>query len=190
MRRRSGFSLLELMFVVALVGILAGLAFTSIGGLLQSRRFDSGVQQLALGARKARQNAQTRSETYTFEFTLHDPARNASPDDPPDRYVIYRGRTRPAALAWEALPERIWIVGTSVSGPPYRWTFDARGTVTPEQMGTIALQDAGNLDPGLEKAESLLAYLRSKATNSNGRSRGVVLNTYLGKISVITTGTQ
>jgi type II secretory pathway pseudopilin PulG len=178
-----------LLVVIALVGILASLGFASSYGQLQSRRFDSGVEALALTARKARQYSQNRSQTYTFEFTLHDPTRNATADDPPDRYAIYRGRTRPAQPDWQPLPERIWIWRTSVAGPPYRWTFDERGTVTPDQMGTVALQDGNNLDPGLDSAESLTDYLRSKETNPNGRSRGIVMSTYLGKITAVTVGT-
>ncbi len=189
MRRSRGFTLLELLIVVSLVGIMSGFAIVSSAGLLQSRRFDSAVQELALAARKTRQNAQNRAEAFTFEFTLHDPALNTSPADPPDRYAVYRGRVRPSAPDWRPLPDRIWIYRTNVGGPPYQWTFNERGTIAPGQMGTIVLQDASRLDPGLVTATSLTDYLRRKETNPNGLSRGIVMSTYLGKVTVVSTGT-
>jgi prepilin-type N-terminal cleavage/methylation domain-containing protein len=188
-RLALGFTLLELVIVMALVGLLASFGAVSAYGLLQSRRFDSGVQELALAARKARTRALESSETYTFEFTLHDPDRNADPDDLPDHYALYRGAERPAVPDWRPLPQRIWIYRTSVPGPPYRWTFDERGTVSPSQIGTVVLQDGDKLDTGLEAATDLPGYLRSRASNPNGASRGVIMNTYLGKISVVSVGT-
>jgi prepilin-type N-terminal cleavage/methylation domain-containing protein len=188
-RHPKGFTLLELLVVVVIVGVMGGLAIASSLGLLQSRRFDSAVETFASAARQARQFAQNHGETYTFEFTLHDPNSNKSPDDPPDHYLLYRGSLRPKNPAWQALPEHIWIYRTSLNGPPYQWTFDERGTIAPNQMGTIVLQDDKNLDPGLEKAGSLAEYLRGKKTNPNGRSRGIIMNTYLGKMSVVTVGT-
>ncbi|AGY57106.1 pilus assembly FimT family protein [Gloeobacter kilaueensis] len=194
MSRRSGFTLLELVVVMAIVFLLAGFGAVSGVGLLQSRRFDSGLQDLAIAARKARSRALEQSQNYTFEFTLHDPTRNLSPDDPPDHYAIYGGSERPAAPDWQPLPDHIWIDRTTIQGPPYRWQFDERGTVQPSQIGTILLQDGNNPDPGLASldphAPDLLYYLRSKQSNGKGLSRGIVMNTYLGKISAISVGTQ
>lgn len=178
------------MIVVAIVGLLVAIGLSSTSGLVQSRRFDSAVQELALAAKKARQAAQTRSETFTLEFTLHTPELNQDPADPPDRYAIYRGNTRPAEPEWKPMPEQIWIYRTNVNGPPYKWTFDERGTITPAQMGTIVLQDGTRLDPGLADATALPEYLRSKTTNPNGLSKGIILSTFLGKITVVYVGDQ
>jgi type IV fimbrial biogenesis protein FimT len=69
MRTRRGFSLIELMVVVALVGITAALAVPSYSELFLDRRVQDDANQLAGVLREARARAMARGSAVLVAFT-------------------------------------------------------------------------------------------------------------------------
>jgi len=71
---RSGFTLLELVVVVALVGLLAVLVLPSYTHFASNQRMAATAQMLVADLRVARQEAVTRRATITVTFAADDGA--------------------------------------------------------------------------------------------------------------------
>lgn len=65
--RPRGFTLIELMITVSIVGILAALAAPSFSGLIQKSRLDTEVSRLMEGLQFARQEAVRLNSTVSIE---------------------------------------------------------------------------------------------------------------------------
>lgn len=87
-RRRAGFTLIELIVVVAISAILAGLAAPSMGRLIAQQRLKSAAGDLHLAMVKARAEAIKRNTNVTVSptggawangWTIPDPASTTAP---------------------------------------------------------------------------------------------------------------
>jgi type IV fimbrial biogenesis protein FimT len=68
LRDRAGFSLLELMTVIVIIGILAAVAIPNLGGWLGKKDLDSVTMQMFSDLQRARSEAITRGLTVTIQI--------------------------------------------------------------------------------------------------------------------------
>jgi prepilin-type N-terminal cleavage/methylation domain-containing protein len=68
-RWASGFSLLEVVITVALLGLLVTLAFTRWQGYMAHQRLRYGTAQVATDLRSAQERARSERTPYTVSFT-------------------------------------------------------------------------------------------------------------------------
>lgn len=69
-RTGRGFSLIELLFVVALLGLLASAAFVSVGTLVPSHRIESSARRLAATVSNLRAEAALRGAPHGLVYDL------------------------------------------------------------------------------------------------------------------------
>jgi prepilin-type N-terminal cleavage/methylation domain-containing protein len=66
--RRGGFSLVELMVVMILLGLLASLVFVSLQSLLPGTELNSAIRELASTLHEARSDAISRNAEFQIEY--------------------------------------------------------------------------------------------------------------------------
>ena len=90
-----GFTLIEVLVVIILMGILFGIASSTWFGVVESRRVDSGTNTLAADLRQAHTKAKNRlaPQTVTLtggssEYTMTGEGTRDLDDDPGDLVVV------------------------------------------------------------------------------------------------------
>jgi prepilin-type N-terminal cleavage/methylation domain-containing protein len=124
-----GFSLIELMFVVAIFGLLVALAIPQLARYASSNQLKSAAQSIGGELRLARQKAISTGASQTMHFTINYPAGTTYD------YHIHNGPT--VGPCW-SLPNGITYVGGSVSPT---LTSDGRSSAS----GTIILRNQSGI---------------------------------------------
>lgn len=114
-----GFSLLELLLVIAIVGIIGVVALPRMGSLHSEKQLEKAAQLMATEMRYIRQNAMASGKTCIIYFL--------------DSSNLYRVNT-PDENRYERLPEGI---SYSCNNFPGRLSFNRRGI--PNRAGTLSL---------------------------------------------------
>jgi prepilin-type N-terminal cleavage/methylation domain-containing protein len=121
MRRRSdGFTLIEMLVAVSMIGILAAMTTASIQPQLQKRRLIEGSQQIEQIIRKAQQTAMARARTTyvqfapgnTYIFVVGDPCK---PDTRATPLIDNPAIDRIQSVSTENLPDQVNII--SIAAP-------------------------------------------------------------------------
>lgn len=69
-KQSSAFTLIELMVVIAIIGIILVLAIPNFGGMQQQARIRAGAQQVAQDFRQIRERALSKGLVYTVAFDV------------------------------------------------------------------------------------------------------------------------
>jgi type IV fimbrial biogenesis protein FimT len=151
--RNKGFTLVEMLIVIAMIGIVLGVAATTLLRALPDYRLRSAARELLFDLQKARLEAVKRNRPVLVEFSpqAYDPAGERggytlcvdidTPAngvcDPTDPVLIRRGMPKNVSLT-DAPPDGF---ATSITfafdDPLYRVGFDFRGL--PGMAGSVRL---------------------------------------------------
>jgi type IV fimbrial biogenesis protein FimT len=131
-KKTSGFTLMELMIVIAIIAIMSSIAIPNFIGWLPDRRLDAGAQDILQGLQKSRSKAimTNRNVIVTFDagnnsfiaFVDEDASNDQSAGD-----LTIANRNMPAGIVFDVLG-----FGATV-------TFDNRGI--PTNSGVLSLQN-------------------------------------------------
>jgi prepilin-type N-terminal cleavage/methylation domain-containing protein len=119
--KQAGYTLTEMMIVVAVVGMLAAIAVPSFSGYLRRTRVDGSRNQLLVDFQLARSLAISRRETITMAFSADQYViRNAGGTvfrtTPAEDGVTFNASADPNFYAWGlADPVDVTVAGSSLS---------------------------------------------------------------------------
>jgi prepilin-type N-terminal cleavage/methylation domain-containing protein len=174
MRRRSnGFTLIEMLVAVSMIGILAAMTTASIQPQLQKRRLIEGSQQIEQIIRKAQQTAMARARTTyiqfnpgnTYTFVVGDPCK---PDTKATPLVDNPAIDRIQSVSIENLPADVNII--TVAAP------------NALDDGLCPAPAAGSQDRPLNTPKpNILAFdFKGRVMNSNSGNRYIRLQHAVG----------
>jgi type IV fimbrial biogenesis protein FimT len=121
-RRTAGFSMMELMIVVVIMGIIASIAMPAMGGMVSRQRLDSATRQLTQDVGYARMLAVRSGEPTRVEITAGG-------------YQIFRGTATTPLRSVNLAQE---YPGVSASTGTVR--FNTRGMLQPGAAVDLSLQ--------------------------------------------------
>jgi prepilin-type N-terminal cleavage/methylation domain-containing protein len=130
-RRQPAFTLLELVFVLAIAAILASIAIPRFGGATARQRADAAARRaasdLALARKLARQSSASQTVVFDIGGDSYQLVGVPHPDRPTKEYIV--------RLAEE--PYRAAILSADFSGQK-QVVFDGYGV--PDSDGTVVIQ--------------------------------------------------
>lgn len=114
--RHRGFTLVEVLAVLAVLGVLAALGFSSLNTYIQSSRLREATLTLAQTIRSVGGAALTNSQPYNAQLTLNSGSITWQSDD-----------TAYAQAVSVTLPYGATVSSCSCSAKAYRLSFTGRG---------------------------------------------------------------
>lgn len=149
-RDQSGFTLLELIVAISLVGLLVGLIVPNLGSLVPSARLDGSSKQIQAKLTLIRSEARIQAKRMEMEFDL-DRARFRiilPPEEQltTDQVVYNDAEVRDENKDWVDLETGVVFAGAGdarsgiISKGLYRVVFDEYG-FTADQVIAVKLQD-------------------------------------------------
>ncbi len=115
MRRQAGFTLLELILVVAIGAILMRVVTANIGAIVPSKAMDSAAGQLISQANFLRSEARLQGKVYRLEMDL-DNHRFRTVLPPEDRLLSTEEQQEEFALGWTQLEDGVQFERHEFSG--------------------------------------------------------------------------
>lgn len=162
--RRSGFSLIELMVAISLIGLLLALGVPAIGKWTADTRARGTAEQLASALRLAQASAITRNRTSMFALTNAAPAYNAAAVANGVNWFV---SLLPSGLSGEAASSKDLLQSATVAQQnhvtltgPALVCFDALGQQV--AVGDAATGLAAACSPPGADAGGLTSYLVSR----------------------------
>lgn len=127
MRRNGGYTLIEIMTVIAVIGISASLVIPNVIGWLPKYRLRSGAEEIQSTLQLARLEAIKKNTTSTVNFDIVHHTFQA----------IIGGRT----IKQGAMPAGIYI--DSITFPSSKCRFDSRGLANTWNGDLVVKNDLG-----------------------------------------------
>jgi len=134
MRRNSGFSLIELLFVVALIGVMVAVAIPGLSSYRDTVAKEQARSQLIADLRSARQTAVTRHRSVVVAFGNGTVTTNIT------TYTIHtdldgdRTKDSDEMLTQHGLPKKVRLSRVTLS-PTDSLIFDTSGLLTSGSSG-------------------------------------------------------
>lgn len=166
-RHAAGFTLIEVMVVVAILAIVAQAVLTNLGALVPSTLLDAEARKLMAEVETMRSEAQLQGKVLKIELDLDQhryrrilPAEmRISLEQDPDEF-------EEARLGWTSLDDRCAIRGYEVIGSPV--VRDGRTTIVLDHNGFTADQSI-YLGMRSEALEDLVWTIRIRGLDRGGR---------------------
>jgi type II secretion system protein H len=190
-RRSSGFTLIEMMITVSMVGVMAAISTASIQPQLQKRRLIEGAQQIEQVLRRAQETAIARARTTyvlfntggnTFTFVVGDPCR---PDIKATPLVDSATSDRIQSVSTEILAADVTITSTSFDHgacTAFTPTNTNDLTVGTARLNIIAFDFKGRI---MNNNAGRFVRLNSTAAGNNFGNYDVYALTILGDIGIV-----
>jgi len=151
-RSTRGFSLVELLMVVAILAILAAVAIGVTPGVIQTAKGQSGAQQLASFLKRHRELAISRRRNIEIAFTLPNIVTSTQRAVP----------NPPAALGPSTVLETMYLEGQI----GYR-KFPVVGLDTPDAFGSPAAINLGGANPVMFTSEGSFTDVDGNPINAS-----------------------
>ena len=134
-KKNSGFTLMELMIVIAIIAILSGVAIPNFIGFLPRQRLAAGAQDILQGLQKSRSKAIMTNRPVVVNLNAAADSFTAFVDENADGAqdageLIIAARTMPAGIN----------LTTNLVGAVTAVTFDDQGI--PTTSGTMTVQNS------------------------------------------------
>lgn len=142
---RAGFSLAELLGVIAILAMIAAMVTVNWGALLPKTQLHSAVRSLAAMLQSARSEAITRKALFEVEYDIEGRRfRTVTPFKIEGGGLAFVAEER-RALPWESLPDSVEFARIEIDGQQYvdglvRVRFDPLGTATTHVLTLVQRQ--------------------------------------------------
>ena len=137
--KNSGFTLMELMIVIAIIAIMAGIAIPNFLGWLPEKRLAAGAQDILQGLQKSRSKAIMTNRRVVVDFDTAANSFTAFVDENADGALDAGELT----IADRTMPAGINLT-TNLVGAVTAVTFDNQGI--PTTSGTMTVQNSSGND--------------------------------------------
>ncbi|MCC6672962.1 MAG: prepilin-type N-terminal cleavage/methylation domain-containing protein [Planctomycetes bacterium] len=111
----AGFTLLELLVVISIMGLITQLVIANLGALVPARTMDKETAELAYRLDYVRSEARMAGKTFRVQFDL-DNQRWRLILPPEDRLVSTQTIEEDLPLEWNQLDPQVRMVGAQVAG--------------------------------------------------------------------------
>jgi prepilin-type N-terminal cleavage/methylation domain-containing protein len=120
----NGMSLIEIVLVLAIVGVMMAVAIPAFDGWMKTERVKSGARDLALGLHRAKSFAVRRGHNVIIAFNSPANGNYQVVDDPNNNCVVNGGEV---VLYSASLPPAVDMPSASISFSSDNAAFDSRG---------------------------------------------------------------
>jgi prepilin-type N-terminal cleavage/methylation domain-containing protein len=144
-RNHNGFTIIETLIVIAIFGILAGMAAPGMGRKMREYRMSAAVRDLQSAVQGARMTAIRRGANIGFELDLANNQCTTFVDDGANQLVLEADDT---ILSTLRMPDGVDLYATATGGTVVQ--FSGRGVLnSPAATERIQLQSSDGLFRGV-----------------------------------------
>jgi prepilin-type N-terminal cleavage/methylation domain-containing protein len=151
-RTRRGFSLVELMVVVILIGLIAGTASINWGRVLPRERLNADVRGLAATIQGCRSDAISKNAEFRIHYQLDSGEYWVETPFKPEGGLSYREEEQRLILGRERLAPGVGFESITIDGEPY---VDGEVYVRFDPLGTSSDHWIVLVQPEYERAYTI-----------------------------------
>jgi len=174
----GGFTLIEVLVVVAMIGILSAIGVPSWLAFTNSQRLNTARDQVYLAMKEAQSNAKRDKLTWQASF------REGEVDGQPvTQWAVHLASVSPHEAPWQNLDPSVRIVDTDIdSRDRNETTFYRYSSGVNEGVWRVRFNYHGHPNSVRDLGRLTLASRNSDPTNRNRKLRCVYLSTLLGSM--------